>query len=58
MNEQLKPCRNPLCARRVSSALYCCAGCAMAHDGRYEIHEDGPLGHSETCNERHAERSQ
>lgn len=48
-------CRNPLCERRVTVALYCCAPCAMAHDGGYEIHETGPLAHSEGCNKRHVD---
>lgn len=54
----LKPCRNSLCSRKVKNALYCCAMCARAHDQHYEIHEDGPLSHSDTCDQRHAERSE
>lgn len=49
------PCENPLCDRQ-TTAMYCCHGCDQAHAGRYEIHEDGLLGHSAGCNERHAER--
>jgi hypothetical protein len=45
-------CRNPLCDRRVTMALYCCAPCARAHDDVYEIHEDGPLAHTAACDER------
>lgn len=51
----LATCRNPLCDRR-TTALYCCGSCATAHEGKYEIHESGPLGHSDACNQRHAER--
>ena len=51
----LKPCDNPLCDRK-TTAMYCCAPCDRAHAGRYEIHDDGPLGHSDVCTERHIER--
>lgn len=53
---QLSKCRNPLCDR-LTTAAYCCGPCAQAHEGKYEIHQDGPLGHSEPCNQRHKERS-
>lgn len=52
---QLKKCENPEC-RRLTSALYCCPACDSAHHGKYEIHESGILGHSETCNERYEKR--
>ncbi len=55
-NPRLHACTNPLCERQ-TTALYCCGPCDVAHAKRYEIHEDGPLGHSESCNARHAERS-
>lgn len=55
---ELKACDNPLCERQTSAgAAYCCDGCSRAHEGRYEIHEDGILGHSAGCNERHAQRN-
>lgn len=55
---ELKPCDNELCDRLTSSrAAYCCGGCAAADKGRYEIHEAGPLGHTQDCHQRHAERS-
>jgi len=55
---ELKPCDNELCDRQTSSgAAFCCAGCANAAQNHYEIHEDGILGHSEGCNERHWVRS-
>lgn len=47
-----RKCANPLCDFGSGSALYCCNGCALAHEGHYEIHEDGPLGHSERCHRR------
>ncbi len=47
----LSPCRNKLC-ERTTTALYCCGRCVDASEGRYEIHEDGPLSHSDKCNER------
>lgn len=53
-----QPCGNPLCRRHTRVGIrYCCPACGSAHEGRYEIHESGPLGHSETCNQRYAERS-
>ena len=52
-----KKCDNPGCKRQVHVGThYCCGACAQAHDGKYEIHEDGPLGHSDSCNKRFAER--
>jgi hypothetical protein len=54
---ELKKCDNELCDRAVKTwTAYCCEACAQAHEGHYEIHEDGPLGHRPTCEERHAER--
>lgn len=53
MSDRTKKCHNPLCDRLVKpSVAYCCEGCALAHEGRYEIHPDGILGHSEQCNQR------
>lgn len=53
----LKPCDNPLCDRKTTKGvLYCCGACGSARTGGYEIHEAGPLGHSPSCNERHAVR--
>jgi hypothetical protein len=53
----LKKCENPECHRLVIAGLiYCCGGCGEAHYRKYEIHETGILGHSETCNERHESR--
>jgi hypothetical protein len=61
--EFLRPCTNPACERVVPTnprgvrqTAFCCAACAQAHDGGYEIHEDGPLAHSAGCDERWAER--
>ena len=54
-NLRLKKCENPECPR-LTSAYYCCNGCGLAHEGKYEIHESGMLGHSETCNQRNEER--
>lgn len=43
-------CANHLCDHTSSlGALYCCAPCAQADAGKYEIHESGPLGHSDRC---------
>jgi hypothetical protein len=55
-DHQLHDCRNPLCAR-LTTALYCCPGCSSAHEGRYEIHGSGPLGHSPECDARYADRT-
>jgi hypothetical protein len=49
----LKPCANELCHALVSPAsLYCCDPCYRSGEGGYEIHEDGPLGHSSSCMDR------
>lgn len=50
----LHPCGG--CGRRTTGA-YCCGPCANASQEHYEIHEDGPLGHTSSCNDRHAVRS-
>lgn len=53
----LHKCENPLCDRLVKLGVaYCCDSCARAHEKHYEIHESGILGHSEACNQRHAQR--
>lgn len=52
---RLKKCENPLCDR-LTTAVYCCHQCDLAHERKYEIHENGPLAHSETCNTRADER--
>lgn len=58
MMGELKPCDNNLCDRQTSSgAAFCCHPCGLAHEGSYEIHESGILGHTDGCNQRHAERS-
>lgn len=50
-------CSNPECERLVGVSIqYCCGSCAFAHKQKFQIHEDGPLGHTESCNERHEER--
>jgi hypothetical protein len=55
--DDLHKCAKPDCFRLVSAAsLYCCTACAQAAEGRYEIHESGPLGHSRWCDQRAAER--
>lgn len=55
MNENLHKCANLEC-ERLTTADYCCAPCRMAAEGGYEIHPDGPLGHSEGCDKRHMVR--
>lgn len=51
---QLRKCLKPDCMRKVKLGItYCCAECAVAAEGRYEIHE-----HSEGCNARTAERGE
>lgn len=53
----LHKCATPDCLRLVSAgSAHCCGACALAATGKYEIHESGPLGHSEWCDERAAER--
>lgn len=54
---EMKKCSNSLCDRAVKDwTIYCCEPCAQAHEGSYEIHEDGILGHTSGCEERHAAR--
>jgi len=63
--QRFKPCINPDCDRWVSPSVadpYCCGSCRTADQGignngqRFEIHEDGPLGHSDFCNSKVEER--
>lgn len=55
----LKRCDNQLCRRKVSqSSRYCCAPCAEAHGGSYEIHERGTLAHTVICDERRDQRGE
>lgn len=50
----LKECDKPDCRRRVKAHVaYCCPPCAVAAEGRYEIH-----AHSEGCEQRHTERGE
>lgn len=57
MNTDLHKCAKPDCFRLVSAAsLHCCGACALAAEGKYEIHESRPLGHSRWCDDRAAER--
>lgn len=59
MNEVLVKCWKPDCMRKIShSVRYCCSPCALADEQKYEIHEDGPLGHSVYCNARRTERGE
>lgn len=53
-----KECNSGIaCGRSVSASVaYCCWACSKADEGGYEIHESGLLGHSQDCQERHAER--
>jgi hypothetical protein len=56
--EGFHACANGLCDRRVKDGVgYCCTPCAVAQQKCYEIHEDGPLGHTTSCAQRHVERS-
>jgi hypothetical protein len=56
MNDNLHRCSNLLCDR-MTTAEYCCAPCRTAAEDSYEIHDDGPLGHSDGCNKRNKKRS-
>lgn len=53
-NPGLHTCRG---CDRLTSAIYCCGSCGDAIAGKYEIHEDGILGHTDSCNARHKARS-
>lgn len=51
--EGFRTCDNPLCRYLVPrSVAYCCLSCGLAHDHKFEIHEDGPLGHNGGCARR------
>lgn len=55
----LKPCNNPRCDRKTTKGVeFCCFGCANAHAGGYEIHDDGDerFAHSAGCDDRHVAR--
>lgn len=54
--QKLKLCDNKLCMR-LTTCMYCCGQCDYADQQKFEIHEDGPLGHSISCNERHERRT-
>lgn len=57
--DELTACSNTLCKRKVPEMVaYCCTGCRLADERHYEVHEDGPLGHSQYCNERLQERGE
>lgn len=57
MSNDLHKCETPDCLRLVSpGSAHCCTACTLAAAGKYEIHESGPLGHSQWCDERAAER--
>jgi hypothetical protein len=54
---QFNKCTKPDCFRKVKPGIvYCCHPCALADEKKYEIHDDGPLGHTPSCNERAVER--
>lgn len=55
-SESYAPCKNRGCDRQVVMAIYCCGACAAADGRGFEIHEEGSLAHSESCDQRHAER--
>lgn len=51
---KLRKCLKPDCMRKVKLGItYCCGECAVAAEGRYEIHE-----HSDGCNTRTTERGE
>lgn len=54
---ELDACLNPACLRK-TTAMYCCGSCDRAHQGRYEIHEEGPLAHLPSCDERNRDRGE
>ena len=59
LDPEFHKCEKPDCDRLVKQGvLYCCHGCTLAAEGKYEIHPTGPLGHSTECNEREAQRRQ
>lgn len=52
--EALRACVNPECLRKLGgSAAYCCAACADADDGRFEIH-----AHTGQCDATAAQRGE
>ncbi len=46
-------CSKPDCFRKVKVGVaFCCHSCSYAAEKKFEIHDDGPLGHTADCNER------
>jgi hypothetical protein len=54
--DYLYTCQHPACAR-LTTAEFCCQSCRVAYERGYEIHEHGPLAHSERCDDRQASRT-
>lgn len=56
MSEVMTPCKAGCGRLKPAEYEFCCHGCTMAADGGYEVHESGPLGHTERCEEREKQR--
>lgn len=56
-DQDFNKCSKPDCMRKVKKGIaFCCHPCSYAAEKKFEIHDDGPLGHTPTCNERDKER--
>lgn len=54
---QFNKCTKPDCFRKVKQGIaFCCTPCSYAAEKKFEIHTEGPLAHTESCNQRDAER--
>ena len=56
-DQNFNKCSKPDCFRKVKKGIaFCCHPCSYAAEKKFEIHDDGPLGHTTDCNTRDAER--
>lgn len=56
-DQNFDKCSKPDCMRKVKKGIaFCCHPCSYAAEKKFEIHDDGPLGHTEDCNQRDKER--
>ena len=56
-DQNFDKCSKPDCMRKVKKGIaFCCHPCSYAAEKKFEIHDDGPLGHTAACNMRDAER--
>lgn len=50
---EFNKCTKPDCFRKVKKGIaYCCNPCSYADEHKFEIHDSGPLAHTQDCNDR------